>query len=899
MLILKGSATSSVPQAGSMEGCERAARNGNFGGPALPAGSFECNKSRPMRFPLLLLFRWHVVRHARRHWLLAALNVLAVGLGVAVFVAIQIANGSAARAFEAGVDVVAGKAQLEVRGNLDDSIFPAIRDAPGVRAATPVIEELATLPDYPAEYLRVLGVDVFTNEPFRTFEIGGESGGFDIERWLANPRGIAVSDEFAKAHGLKAGDALRLMIDSRATEFTILFLIPMQNAVAGASGVPIAAMDIGWAQEAFGMRGRLSSVQVLLDDPAQADAVRQRLQGLVPPDADVEGPRQRSLQIEKMLGAFQLNLTALSLVSLLVGTFLIYNTIFASAARRRVEVGILRSLGVTRREVRALFLSEALIFGVSGIAAGIAGGAALAEGLTGSVARTVSSLYVLISIGRPGWQGLPLSTMASAAGLGIASVLAGAWMPADDAARADPVAALDHGARMERFRRGHIARWSMLGAGLLALAWFCSEGALRGVGAWLSFGAAFFVLVGFAFFAPGVSAILARVASLARQTMFRLAAENLGRTIHRSGITVAALACAVAMMIGVTVMIYSFRRSVDAWIGRGIVADLYVAPAANEVIGLHAFVPPGLVRDLEADTPVAEVDTYREVTAQTESREAVEIGAVRGADRRNLRFVGGGEREKMKEFFSGRDVVIVTESFAHRHGTREGAVLRIRTPSGVAALRVVGVYYDYTSDRGLIMIDRRIFDRWWRDAGVNSVAVYLRQGADMAAEAARTRERWGGHGLIVYTNRALRERILAVFDQTFAVTGVIRVVAVLVAIMGIFLALTALVIEREREIGVLRALGASRGQVRGMVLSEAALLGTLASALGIASGMCLAMVLTWVVNKAFFGWTIELQWPWVTIATTSLWIIGAAMLAALGPAWQAGRVEIAGALREE
>jgi putative ABC transport system permease protein len=849
-----------------------------------------------MRFPILLLFRWHVLRHARRHWVLAGLNVFAVGLGVAVFVAIQIANGSAARAFEAGVDVVAGKAQLEVRGSLDDAIFPAIERAPGVRAATPVIEELATLPDYPGEYLRVLGIDVFTNEPFRTFEIGGEGGGFELGRWLATSNGIAVSDEFAKAHGLKAGDSLRLMIGSRARPFTVLFLIPMRNAVAGASGVPIAAMDIGWAQEAFGLRGRLSSVQVLLDDPGQGEAVRQRLERLAPADAEVAGPRQRSLQIEKMLGAFQLNLTAMSLVSLLVGTFLIYNTMFASAARRRVEVGILRSLGVRRGEVRALFLAEALIFGVLGIASGIAGGAALAEGLTGSVARTVSSLYVLISIGRPAWEALPF---ASATGLGIASVLAGAWIPADEAARADPVAALDHGARMERFQGGNIARWTLLGVGLLGMAWICCEGALRGAGAWLSFGASFFVLVGFAFFAPGISAVLGRAGSMARQTMFRLAAENLGRTIHRSGITVAALACAVAMMIGVSVMIYSFRQSVDAWIGRGIVADLYVAPAANEVIGLHAFVPPELVGALEADPAVMAVDTYREVTARTEGGEMVEIGAVRGADRRNLRFVGGGEREKMREFFSGGDEVIVTESFAHRYGTREGDLLRIRTPSGVAGLRVAGVYYDYTSDRGLIMIDRGVFDRWWHDPGVNSVAVYLKRRADVAAAAARTRSRWGGQGLIVYTNGALRERILAVFDQTFAVTGVIKVIAVLVAIVGIFLALTALVIEREREIGVLRAIGASRGQVSGMLLSEAALLGVVASGLGIAAGMCLAMVLTWVVNKAFFGWTIELQWPWGMIAGTPAWIVAAAMLAALGPAWQAGRVEIAGTLRQE
>jgi putative ABC transport system permease protein len=849
-----------------------------------------------MPSPLFLLFRWHVLRHARRHWLLAVLNIFAVGLGVAVFVAIRVANGSAAQSFEAGVDLVAGKAQLEVRGALDDSIFPGVQHCPGVRAATPVIEQLATLPDFPGEYLRVLGIDIFTNEPFRTFDIGGGNQEFDLDRWLGNPNGIAVSDEFAAAHHLKPGDTLRLMIDSRPRDFTILFLIPMRDTVAGASGVPIAAMDIGWAQEAFGMRGKLSSVQVLLDNPAQPEPVRERLAALVPPDATVEGPRQRSLQIEKMLGAFQLNLTAMSLVSLLVGTFLIYNTIFASAARRRVEVGILRSLGVTRGEVRALFLSEALIFGVLGIVAGIGGGAVLAEGLTGSVARTVSSLYVLISIGRPDWSALPV---ASAAGLGIAAVLAGAWIPADDAARADPVAALDHGARMDRFQGGHIGRWTMLGVTLLCAAGVCCAGALRGAGAWLSFAASFFVLVGFAFFAPGVSAALGRVAAMARQTMFRMAAENLGRTIHRSGITVAALACAVAMMTGVSVMIFSFRNSVDAWIGRGIVADLYVAPAANEVIGLHSFIPPDLVPALEADPSVRAVDTYREIAARTGAGDPVEIGAVRGADRRNLQFLGGGNQQKMRDFFSGRDVVIVTESFAHRYGVGDGDVLKIRAPSGIAALRIAGVYYDYTSDRGLIMIDRPVFDRWWHDAGVNSAAVYLKPGADTAAVMARVRTRWGGQGLIVYTNAALRSRILNVFDQTFAVTGVIKIIAVIVAVVGIFLALTALVIEREREIGVLRAIGASSGQVRGLLLSEAGLLGAVASALGIAAGMCLAMVLTWVVNKAFFGWTIQLQWPWLTMAVTPLWIIASAMVAALGPAWQAGRVKIAATLREE
>ena len=843
----------------------------------------------------LLLFRWHVMRHARRHKLLALLNVLAVALGIAVYVAIQIANHSANRAFSASVDVVAGKSHLEIRGDLDDSLFPLVAKQPGVRAATPLIEQIVTLPDFPGEYLRVLGVDVFTDEPFRTFQLTrGEPNSFEIEPWLAKPDGISLGEEFAKKHGIKIGDHLRVLANSEMRELAVLFLLKLENPAAG-NGEAFAAMDIGWAQEFFGMRGKLSSIQLLLRDPAHGEAIVKQLQPLLPPVVTVAPPRQRSFQIEKMLGAFELNLTAMSMVSLLVGTFLIYNTIFASAARRRVEIGILRAVGATRLEVRALFLGEALLFGIIGIVAGLGGGVLLARVLVGSVAKTVSSLYVLISIGEPFWS---FPHFALAGVFGVAAVVAGAWIPANDAANTDPVAALTLGSRMEQSARIQ-PRWAFAGVASLAMALACAWLALATAQAWLSFGAAFFVLLGFSTFAPGATALAGGVFGKTKITLLRLAAGNLARSVHRNAVTVAALAAAVAMTIGVSVMIFSFRNSVDAWINRGIVADLFIAPSSNETIGLHAFVPPAAISALQKMPGVEAVDTYRSVSASMRG-EPVEIGAVRGADRRNLRFTSGGEREKMRRFFSGDGSVIVTESFAQKHRVREGDRLPIQTPGGLASFEVVGIYYDYTSDRGLIMIDQALFEKWWCDSRVQSLAVYLAPGADMEKIAQSFREHFSAGGeFIVYSNRALRERILAVFDQTFAVTYVLRIIAVIVAVVGVFLSLTALVVERERDIGILRALGASRGQVRGIFLTEAALLGAVASVLGVTAGACLAMVLTWVVNKAFFGWTIELQFPLALLATTPLWIMAAALVAAWFPAARASRVTISRAIRSE
>ena len=149
------------------------------------------------------------MRYLARHPLLSLLNICSVALGVAVYLAIQIANHSANRAFAATIDVVAGKAELVVSGSvagLPETILPLVAGHPGVSAATPLVRGIVSLPDLPGEYLLVLGTDVFTNSPFRTFELKDvQADEFDLQRWLGERETIAVSEEFARIHQLKAG----------------------------------------------------------------------------------------------------------------------------------------------------------------------------------------------------------------------------------------------------------------------------------------------------------------------------------------------------------------------------------------------------------------------------------------------------------------------------------------------------------------------------------------------------------------------------------------------------------------------------------------------------------------------------------------------------------------------
>ena len=848
-------------------------------------------------WPSILLRQ--VLRHARRHKLLAALNILSVALGVCVFLAIMIANHSANRSFRAGVELLAGKANLEVRGPLDDTLFPALAKIPGVSAATPVVQGILTLPDHPGEYIRLLGVDPFTNPPFETFRMVWPDGSpVDVEAWLRERDAIALTRAFAQKIGLQQGDILRVNAGGRPAELRVRFVLEPDDPTA-LSDIRSASMDIGWAQELLGTVGRLDSVQLLLTEDADPSTVAAAARALVPADVVVAAPQQRSEQIGKMLASFQLNLTALSLVSLLVGMFLIYNTVSAAVVRGRREIGILRAIGTSRREIRALFLGEALVFGIPGIALGILAAFPLAGLLVGAVGETISSLYVLVSIEKLAvtpWQ------ITAAALAGLASVLAAAWIPSGEATKVQVTRALHLGTAMEHYATIP-NRWFFYGLACLVLAFAASWFALHTGPALLGFAAAFLVIIGFAFLVPAATTAAGRLVSplvnlLPRGTAWRLAVRNLVRAMHRNSLTTAALMAAIAMTVGVSVMIYSFRASVDTWINRTIQADLFVTLAANEVTGFQTTIPDEVIAWLENHPLVESVDTFNEKRVPFRGEE-VFLAVIRGRMRGELEFTGG-DSEGKAQLLRSPGHVAVSESFARRHKIAEGDAIELAAPGGPQTFRIAGIYLDYTRDQGVILMDRDNYLAHWPAVGAHTSGVHLHDPSQADALGAELRETFGRNTeYAIYSNASLRQRIFEIFDQTFAVTYVLRTISVIVAVLGVSLTLTTLVIEREREIGIMRAIGSSSGQVRRAFLAESALIGVLASVVGLAAGACLAMVLTWVINLAFFGWTVQLRYPWDLMAWTPVWIIAAAAVAGLLPATRAARIQPATALRSE
>jgi putative ABC transport system permease protein len=837
----------------------------------------------------LKFFIRHVVRYALRHKALATVNILSVALGVSVYLAVQIANRSATAAFRAGIDVVAGRANVEVRGTLDDSLFPKLQEIPGVTAATPLLERVVTLPDWPGEYLHVLGVDPFTNSTFENFKVlKSERESFDADAWFGNPRSLAVAQKFAESHKLKRGDSIRVKFGEREIA---LVLSSVLEAKDGDSH--FAAMDIGWAQELFGLQGKLTGVLFQISDPNNPEPICERIRQLVPPDAVVQEPGARSGQVEHMLAGFELNLTALSMVSLLVGVFLIYNTVTASVMRRRSEVGILRALGASRWKVRWLFLGEAALYGMIGSVAGCIGGVLMSNFLVGAVSKTVTNLYVLTSIDHfylPFWQ-IPLVLLA-----GMGSVLIGAFIPANAGANLPPLLALNMGVLIERSERPRL-HWMVLSGGCLLMALGASELALSGFRN-AGFAAAFFTLTGFCCLSPYLTYQFGtRTGRILRHLLLaRLAARNLVRSLYRHAITIAALASALAMLVSVSIMIYSFRKTVDRWLERRLVADLFVAPVANEIVGFENFVSEDFMKFLRSRPEVEIVDTFRELTVTANGKPAL-LGVIAGTNRNIPEFIGGDNTKKYQAFQMS-DKVTISEPLSRRWKLNQGDTVTIATPLGPHSFQVAGVFYDYSRDSGVMLMQGANFEKYWHDSRVNSVALYLRPGTDVEKMIRSIRIRYAdAQDYSVYSNRALRDAVVDVFNQTFAVTHILRLIAILVAVIGIALNLTVLVKEREREIGTLRALGVSRRQVCGLIIWESLWLGIVAVLLGLATGVALSVVLTEVINKAFFGWTIPVQIPWDQLLWTPVWLLPAAVLASLWPANQASRRNIIDAVR--
>ncbi len=824
-----------------------------------------------------------------------ALSILAVGLGVGVVLAIELANRSAIQSFESSLLEIAGRANLSIFGadGMDELVLPRLRETLGPQVKiSPVIEALAVVPST-RETLRVLGTDIVQDSPVRETRLGQANlTPREFLLLLTDPRSIVVGEAFALRHGLRIGSKLPLLVSDRQEEFTVRAILAPQGVGKVLAG-NIAVLDIAAAQLAFRRLGKLDRVDLVVPQ-GRLPQTQALLERQLPAGLRVERPAERAEQTEKMLRAFRWNLTALSYVSLIVGAFLIYNTIAVSVVRRRGEIGTLRALGATSGQVLRLFLAEALLLGLTGGLAGVSLGRVLADFALRLVSGTVNTLYAAAPPAPITLDG----TMAwVAVGIGGLTAVLAALLPALEASGVLPAEALQRGAH-EHHRRFAVRRYAGLGVLFLALSGGASL--LPAVAGLPLFGylAALLVILGFSFLMPLLLFAFTAIFDTPVRKMAgiegRLAARGLAASPARISVLAMSLATAVAMMASVAIMVGSFRQTVELWAAQTLRADLFLKPAAQVAGASDATIPPAAIALVRADPNVEAVDAFRALDI-VYNRRRILLGAgewptlVRYG---NLLFVDGRPpQEVMSEGL--HESVIVSEPFAIHSRVRRGDRIELDTPSGRFSFAVKGVYYDYSNDRGTIVLDRDVYRRLFRDDTASTLAIYLKPGANGDEVKARLDQTLGerGYRFLITPNAALQRAVLRVFDRTFAITYALEIVALLIAALGIANSLLAFVIERRRELGILRVLGASRGQLRKMILTEAGLVGLLGNLAGGAMGLLLSLILIYTVNKQSFGWTIQFSYPVLFLAVSGLAIWLVAIVAALYPARVAARFQ--------
>jgi putative ABC transport system permease protein len=830
-----------------------------------------------------------------------SLSIIGIVLGVSVFVSVQIAIHTSIESFNATVDHVSGKANLQItssgRGFSEETYLRA-KKVSGVTAATPVIQCISKIDEPIGEPLYLLGIDIFSDQKFRNYQLYDPTE--EDLQFLKDPKAIAITEKLASRHGLKKGDVLPLIFGSKKVTLTIARLLKMEGPAKSLEG-NFGLMDIASAQEALEKVGLIDRIDLIVEKSSGLDGVEKELKKVMPPGTEIRRPETRSGQVEKMVSAFHLNLTALSLISLVVGMFLIYNAISISVIQRRREIGMLRGLGVTRSQILGLFLCEAGLIGGVGSLIGLGVGIGLAKVMLFFVSRTITALYIIVKT-----EHLVISPFILVGGFGIglvASILS-AIGPAREASRISPREALSLGT-LETKVKVRLTHFSLIGIVLLLLSLLFALQKPIQQKPIFGFLSALLIIIGIAFMIPSLIMLLNRLLAPFIHRLFgvegKLASCYFQDSMARTVITIAALMTALSMLISISIMILSFRKTVDLWVEQSINGDAFIFPGSYSLTGYSALLPLEVSRGLPSLPGVKAVDSFRAVEIEYRDQPAL-IAAVDGQvflHMKTIRFTTGNSRKILQSFASGQSI-LVTESFSLRHQVNPGDRIQLNTPTGEQHFLVSGVFYDYSTDWGMILVEKKLFQSLWNDETLHSAGIYLEEGASLEAFKNFFREKYSkSYQVFVISHRELRNEILKVFDQTFAITYSLEFIAIFVAFLGIINSLNALIIERQRDIGILRAVGGSQKQVQKTVLIEAGMIGFFSHILGLIAGFLLSLLLIHVINKQSFGWTIQFSIPLWSLIQFWLMVMLTSTLAGFIPARRAAKMNAVDTLRVE
>jgi putative ABC transport system permease protein len=799
---------------------------------------------------VLLLF---AARRARGRM---ALSAAGIALGVALGYGVHLVNRAAVSDVTAAVRAIAGEADLEVRGGrsgFPEALYPNIARLPGVSVASPALELDAGIPGT-ERILRLIGIDILRAamlQPQLVLEDRYE---------LLAPDRIVLSPVAAQALGVAKGDTVSLVGAGGTVQLQVAAVVASLRGVS-------ALTDISTAQWRFGRLGILNRIDIRLSTGTDREQAVAAIRDLLPPGAHVVAVESLEEASAYPSRSYRVNLNVLAMVALFTGGFLVFSAQALEAARRRSEHALLRVLGTKRAGISRLVLMEAAMLGAIGAAVGLALGYAFAH---------VAVRAAGADLGAGMFQGASAQVKLSGAGAavyfvaGILVALLGALVPARDAARTPAARALKAGDEQALFERV-----APVWPGLLLIAIGAALTQAGPVGGLPVFGYAAIacLLVGAIALVPRIAELVFRYLPLPSYPPLRLALGQLRAAPGQAAVSLAAIVASFSLMAAMAIMVASFRESVDEWLARVLPAEVYFRTTHS---GDTALLDAAFEAGVRALPQVARADFLRSGRIVLDPARPALVLIAR--DRAEATFP---LLERYERRAGDPPSVWISEAVVDLYGFAPGARLELPIANKSHPVLVAGVFRDYARQHGTVLIDRADYIALTGDRTANDGALWLAPGATPAEAIAALRALPGAEQLDIAEPGEIREVSLRIFDRSFAVTYAMEAVAVVVGLFGLSSSLGAIVLARRREFGVLRHLGLTRGQIRGMLAAEGALLALVGSVAGLAAGAAISLVLVYVVNRQSFHWSMELHPPYLLLAGFIVLLVALAVLTAL------------------
>lgn len=817
---------------------------------------------------------------------LHGLTIIGVALGTASVISIQVLNQSALKTFDASLATLTGSAHIEVEGQnplINEKIWSTIIETPGVKDAWPLLKIPGAVFTETSEKVLVDLVGIDTMRPRHLdFTLTEQAPSqTDPSQWVALP------DKLAKRLNLKTQDSLLVVVGTEVVNLTLQQILPSETTRPMTTS-QVIFLDIALLQHKLGLKGKISSVLVKKNDGQPSNMLIKALGKRLSPDFVLETISQKQQEAASLLGAFRLNLSALSMISFFVGVFLIWASIQASITQRRQDLGVMRCLGMTSTQVFAMIMVETIIVGIVGVSLGLPAGYFAAWLNLDTVSQTISNVYLLNAI-----ESLPLDSKVIILGVatGILGCVLGGLGPTFQISKLPPKNLL-HREKNSGPKNNWPLKLISIGLGQLFIILMAAP-TIRANGPYGGFVMAAGTLLAIAMAAPSIFWLPVKWYR-PKHLGLGFAARSLGqRRLSGNALVLAALAITMCMTTGLTIMIKSFESTLNTWINRVIIADVYLSTATSGR-GQAGF-SSDVIGQVRQHPSTKYLDTLRQNTVSFRQESIKTLGVDMSLPGTVARFplVNQNYNKNITSDLINNKKVLITEPLARHHNLKAGSTLSFKAGGKEHSFEVAAVFHDYSSERGLIYMDTRYFLNIFGPSQPEGLAVYIKESAN-SGDTIGSLKKILGHipGLDIRSNQTLKTQVIKLFHQTFAITNLLQFMALVIASFGILLALLVLATEEIPEVALMRSLGCLRHQIVWFYLLKGVVIASFAILLGWAGGSCLAYILINIMNPDFFGWSLVWRIPVADLITNAAVIILVAIFAALYPALLAARTQI-------